>query len=82
MIIMKGIKLITLLISDNKGNISHTKLWSNISNVVATGIIIYITYLGKIDVEYFAAYMMVLSGHAIASKYIEKDSSDAHTTTT
>lgn len=58
------------LILGSDGNISHSKLWSNVGNVVATVIILFQTYHQTASDELILIYLAILSGHATASKII------------
>ena len=58
------------LVLDHNGNLSHTKVWSNIAYVVATYIVIKLTINNTLTEDYFLWYLTIVAGHTAISKYL------------
>jgi hypothetical protein len=59
------------LITDPNGSLSHTKLWSNIANCIASLAFILSVYGHGLTPELLIAYVGVVGLQRVASKYID-----------
>lgn len=76
---MKIKVLVTLkpLITKN-GQISHTKLWSNIAYLCATFVFMYHEIKATSpSIELFIAYVALIGGNTLASKYLDAKYSES-----
>ena len=65
-------KLKQLFLEDSKGNLSHTKLWSNIGYLILCGVFVYNAgHKIEISAEMFLLFSMVVIGNRTANKIIE-----------
>lgn len=58
------------LVSTPDGKVSHSKLWSNLGFVVASFIVVYLTIVDKLTIEYFLVYIASTVSNSTASKII------------
>lgn len=59
------------LITDvGTGKLSHTKLWSNVANATATGIVIIQALNGTLLVDIFIAYLVFVGTSSLGSKFL------------
>jgi hypothetical protein len=59
------------LITDRNGTLSHTKLWSNIANLVASSAFIINTYKYPMSAELLTAFVLSVGAQRVASKYLD-----------
>ena len=52
------------------GRISASKFWLNIAFAVASGIVVILATNGTLNVDIFIAYLMIVSGNNLTSKWI------------
>lgn len=52
------------------GRISASKFWLNIAFAVASGILVILATNGTLNVDIFIAYLMIVSGNNLTSKWI------------
>lgn len=60
----------TLFTDPATGELSHTKLWSNIANAVASFVVVKMALTGTLSAEIFVGYLAVVGASAVASKYL------------
>lgn len=65
-----NMKFSDIFLDAGTGKMSQTKLWQNIGNTIGTFIILYLTWTNGITIDYFIAYMAILTMHATASKFL------------
>jgi hypothetical protein len=77
-------KKIYELISDKDGSLSHTKLWSNIANGIASGSVINTSINGTLTPELLGVFLAGVGLQRLGSKYLDTETKDTtqETTTT
>lgn len=63
-------QIIKDLISTPEGKVSHTKFWSNIAYLTATGIMVVTTSRDKMTWDLFVIYLSVVGASTAASKFL------------
>lgn len=66
-------KKISELFCYRDGRLNAAKIWLHIGNTTATGIVIELAYKNTLSVDFFIAYMAIVTGASIANKYLNKD---------
>lgn len=54
------------------GQYSSSKVWYSIANVVATVIVLKMTYNNTLTIDFFIAYLGVVGGHSAFSNFISR----------
>lgn len=58
-----------ILVDPGTGQLSHTKLWNNIANAVATYVVIDLHRESKLSIEWMLLYLAVVGGVSVLSKW-------------
>ena len=64
-------KKVMELITDPNGSLSHTKLWSNVANFLASVAFVWSVYGHGLSPELLLAYVGAVGVQRVASKYID-----------
>ena len=67
------LKKISELFCYRDGRLNAVKIWLHIGNLTATGIVIRLAWENALSVDFFIAYMAIVTGASIANKYLNKD---------
>jgi hypothetical protein len=59
------------MLLDDKGKLSHTKMWSNIANATATGIVIKMAYMSTLSADIFMIYLIFVGASRLGSKFLD-----------
>lgn len=62
-------RLEDILADPGTGQLSHTKVWNNIANAVATYVVVDLHREGKLSIEWMLLYLAVVGGVAVLSKW-------------
>jgi hypothetical protein len=61
------------LLKDDSGRYGLAKSILSCGFVIATLVIVYLTVSNQLTTEYFGIYVGLISGHHLASKWLDKD---------
>lgn len=62
-------RLQDILVDAGTDQLSHTKLWNNIANAVATYVVLDLHREGKLSIDWMLLYLAVVGGVAVLSKW-------------
>lgn len=62
-------RLRDILVDPGTDQLSHTKLWNNIANLVATYVVLDLHREGQLSIEWMLLYLAVVGGVAVLSKW-------------
>lgn len=62
-------RLRDILVDPGTDQLSHTKLWNNIANLVATYVVLDLHRVGQLSIEWMLLYLAVVGGVAVLSKW-------------
>ncbi len=62
-------RLRDIVVDPGTDQLSHTKLWNNIANAVATYVVLDLNREGRLTIEWMLLYLALVGAVAVASKW-------------